>query len=756
MNTTSSQLVYDLNWGSDPFSIEWGWWDGSPGGFALNLDLKNIVYTATSSIANLNAATSSYLYSGSYNSAASVITLYSANQNYTLDLSGLAGGGGGFPITASDEGVDLTNSMTKINFVGNAVSASNVGSIVTVTINTGSAAGTTDITALNNFTGSAQTNLNALNLATSSYVTNNQTSSFLSNIYNSDGEVTGNREVLAIDKTLLFQMSGSSQFLVSDGSIVGAGQTWTFQVDNQGVYLDGLLSNTPTDYVVAYDSVSTQLSYFSTSSLKTDITALNTFTGSANSRLDSLQAATSSYLLINTPVTASAFSSSYYDFTPMADGAVPYKNGRLYYHSEDGALTFYNEETDISLQIGQEFYLRVFNGSGGVINDGTPVRISGSQGDRPVVYPAIAEDHAGVEYRRENHLMGLATHTIGINEEGYVTRQGIVKGIDTSAFAAGDVLYLQTGSAGLRNSPPGHPYDTVRVGWVTKVASPNGFVFVEPKSPTHLVDISEVSSSLYSAEVGDLLVKNSNNSLYYTKTLSGSYKINNGGLTAVSFTGSLKGNVDGNAKTATSASYAPNLYNTSGILEGDRRVDLSNYNLTFNNSGARFIVSGSDRVYFKNLNAGNFGYVVTYDLVGDSGEQGIINYVATSSLSVATASYAPNLYNSNGTLTGGRVVTFGDNDLRFNPGAGEFRVSDGPVGGPFGYEIVMSGSGEFRINSSVSASLQTNVYVSPSHVLTLAPRHPLPTVGIPLGSFAVSSSTPPRPYMWDGSSWYAL
>ena len=96
--------------------------------------------TAATSSYLTGADTGSFVYSGSFNSAASVVTLYSKDLDYDLDLSGLAGGGGGFAITASNEGTDLTNSMSKINFVGNAVEATNVGSIVTVTVNTGSAA----------------------------------------------------------------------------------------------------------------------------------------------------------------------------------------------------------------------------------------------------------------------------------------------------------------------------------------------------------------------------------------------------------------------------------------------------------------------------------------------------------------------------------------------------------------------------------------------------------------------------------------
>ena len=225
----------------------------------ITLDLAKNSYIS-------NTQTGSFLYSGSYDSAASAITLYSKSTNYTLDLSGLAGGGGGFPITASNEGSDLTNSMSKIDFVGNAVTATNLGSIVTVTINTGSAASATDITALNNFTGSAQISLNALNAATGSYyysssvsnatITFNQgggtteqvtvnninnavsasyatTASYAPNLYNSDGYITSPR-VVTLEETLDFETQNSN------GAInINLFQTGSFlinYIDNQSSF----------------------------------------------------------------------------------------------------------------------------------------------------------------------------------------------------------------------------------------------------------------------------------------------------------------------------------------------------------------------------------------------------------------------------------------------------------------------------------------------------------------------------------------
>jgi sugar lactone lactonase YvrE len=64
--------------------------------------------------------------------------------------------------------------------------------------------------------------------------------------------------------------------------------------------------------------------------------------------------------------------------------------------------------------------------------------------------------------------------------------------------------------------------------------------------------------------------------------------------------------------------------------------------------------------------------------------------------------------------------------------------------------------GNFGIGTTnPSASLHVSGSTRIDNVLTLTPQNPLPT-GVPTGSFAVSSSIPPKPYFWDGSTWNAL
>ena len=76
----------------------------------------------------------------SFNDGNSTLSIARGN---TVDLSSLAGGGagGGTNITASHDGTAITKAVRSFNFVGNAVSASNVGSAVTITISSGSGGG---------------------------------------------------------------------------------------------------------------------------------------------------------------------------------------------------------------------------------------------------------------------------------------------------------------------------------------------------------------------------------------------------------------------------------------------------------------------------------------------------------------------------------------------------------------------------------------------------------------------------------------
>jgi hypothetical protein len=67
--------------------------------------------------------------------------------------------------------------------------------------------------------------------------------------------------------------------------------------------------------------------------------------------------------------------------------------------------------------------------------------------------------------------------------------------------------------------------------------------------------------------------------------------------------------------------------------------------------------------------------------------------------------------------------------------------------------IIKGQTGYVGIGTSTPSS---SLHISgASAVLTLSPQDPLPS-GVPTGSFAVSSSAPPKPYFYDGTTWNAL
>ena len=273
----------------------------------------------------------------------------------------------------------------------------------------------------------------------------------------------------------------------------------------------------------------------------------------------------------------------------VSSSAPQHKEGRIFYDAELGALTVYNDEPEISLQVGQETYIRVFNNSISSIVNGTPVYISGSQGDYPYCWPAVSEDHT-VHGINENHIIGVATHTIEASSTGYVTTQGTVRGIDTSNFAAGDILFVSSSVGQITNIQPENPFDVITVGYVVRSHPSTGIIYVYPKEPTHITRVSEFTQSANYSD-GDLWVYNSSKTVWENRK------------TNVNISGSFSGSFSGNgtqitgvvsASFAVSASWAPSSGGAgsslgtgftngagSGSIPSDTLVDINSNQVIF-------------------------------------------------------------------------------------------------------------------------------------------------------------------------------
>jgi hypothetical protein len=141
------------------------------------------------------------------------------------------------------------------------------------------------------------------------------------------------------------------------------------------------------------------------------------------------------------------------------------------------------------LQIGQEMVLRARNSTGSTILNGAVVRVSGATGNRPNILLAQADTVANC-----TGVIGLVTHDIENNSDGFVTIFGTVRGLDTSFFDEGDVIYLSDSVAGqLTATIPTIP---IQIGIMTRSHVAEGTIDVNVISHLEVYTLASNPSNL--------------------------------------------------------------------------------------------------------------------------------------------------------------------------------------------------------------------------------------------------------------------
>lgn len=145
----------------------------------------------------------------------------------------------------------------------------------------------------------------------------------------------------------------------------------------------------------------------------------------------------------------------------------------MIWDSDHGSLMF-GLPNNIPLEIGLQTNVHVKNTTGSSIPKGRAVYISSADTGMPLVDAARADNDDQI-YR----LVGITNEAIANNSTGYVTYDGIVSNIDTSAFAVGDELYVSAATAGvLVNVAPETPNNVRVVGYVLSSNATTGRIFV--------------------------------------------------------------------------------------------------------------------------------------------------------------------------------------------------------------------------------------------------------------------------------------
>lgn len=163
--------------------------------------------------------------------------------------------------------------------------------------------------------------------------------------------------------------------------------------------------------------------------------------------------------------------------TFSATGSKSHTAGMMYYSSTNYLPEFFNNETEVELQIGAELWVRAYNGTGSTITNGSVVYVSGTQAEgtnnRPTIALAQADDPT------TSKVLGIATHDIETTTYGWVTHFGNINDLNTSSFSDGDRLWLSaTVAGGFTASEPQSPNQSVFIGEVIKSDASAGTVFL--------------------------------------------------------------------------------------------------------------------------------------------------------------------------------------------------------------------------------------------------------------------------------------
>lgn len=208
------------------------------------------------------------------------------------------------------------------------------------------------------------------------------------------------------------------------------------------------------------------------------------------------------------------------------DSANPtHSEGKVFYDMTKKALSYYNENSDVTVSLGQELLIRVKNETGSTIVNGSVVYPSGVSGSDILV------GLANCIYFEKSRLLGLATTDIPNNSYGYVCKFGVVGDVDTSSFSAGDFIYVSdTVDGGLINTQPSDETFISQIGVVKKVGTTDGEIIVDINTSELTVESTDTNGFPTSQRNGTTIAFN-NTSRYFTlSSSSGSFNYYENGI----------------------------------------------------------------------------------------------------------------------------------------------------------------------------------------------------------------------------------
>jgi hypothetical protein len=357
------------------------------------------------------------------------------------------GGGGGTPLRTQDEGVNVSTNTTTLNFTGDGVTAS-LTSPGVVEVNIPSGGGVTSVTA-------------SAPLASSGGATPDIS------IPQASASVDG-----YLDSADFTIFAGKQDALTAGTGISLA---------------SNIVTNTAPDQIVSLTAgtgiaVSGTYPSFTIDNTQ-DLSGYVPYTG-----------ATQDVDLGTHKLTADAVE---FSLTPTnSPGA-----GQIAYVGNTGALAYNMNGSSVTSQIGQTMHAFVHNADSVTITKGQAVYLFGASGNKASVKLANNTGDA-----TSAKTFGLAAEDITSGQNGFITVQGVLDGLNTGAYTAGDTLYLGATAGSLTSVKPYAPNHLVYIGVVEKANNGNGQIYVRVQNGYELDEIHDVDLITTPPVNNDLLV----------------------------------------------------------------------------------------------------------------------------------------------------------------------------------------------------------------------------------------------------------
>lgn len=166
--------------------------------------------------------------------------------------------------------------------------------------------------------------------------------------------------------------------------------------------------------------------------------------------------------------------------------------GRIIFNSAEGTWDFGLGYDNVVGQAFLEMFYHIKNQSGSKINDGKVIMFDGALGASGKLKGKVADITAS-DFPRA--LMGVSTMDIENGEDGFVTQFGVVRGIDTSQWSEGDVLFFDPSvPGGMTAVMPEAPNPKVVIAAVINSHQQQGSIFVRPSYGLRLTEIHDVKN----------------------------------------------------------------------------------------------------------------------------------------------------------------------------------------------------------------------------------------------------------------------